>query len=95
MDEGEKKFRMVHVPEILCQYASASSRANMVDKMQRKRSVLTLKYPRRSCVINESYKLPHAILRLDLAGRCALPHASLLFGFGVVRSHGVSDEEPY
>ena len=28
------------------------------NKMQRKRRVLTLKYPKRSCVINESYKLP-------------------------------------
>ena len=47
------------------------------NKMQRKRSVLTLKYPKRHCVINESDKLPHAILRLDLAGRCAMPHETL------------------
>ena len=48
-----------------------------MNKMQRKCSVLTLKYPKRYCVINESDKLPHAILRLDLAGRCAMPHETL------------------
>ena len=47
------------------------------NKMQRKRSVLTLKYPKRYCVINECDKLPQAILRLDLAGRCAMPHETL------------------
>ena len=49
---------------------------NDTNKKQRKRSDLTMKYPKWSRVINERYRLLREIFHSDLDGRCASPQAS-------------------